>query len=174
MKNTSIPLTTLTILTALMLATSGCAKKAEQTASMDSNSDLEVLAGLAEGAGSAQNSVEIIPVPAQQAGQGAIDISQQSLQQGLQQAGQLAATVTAAPKGTIEYAKQIQTALKNAGLFSGTIDGKIGPKTKEAIKAFQTQNGLKADGVAGAQTWAKLAQYYAGAAGTSAVSTIAE
>src|SRR4051812_1632900 len=41
--------------------------------------------------------------------------------------------------------KQIQQALKNAGVYSGKVDGNIGPKTKKAIEEFQTQNGLKAD-----------------------------
>jgi len=52
--------------------------------------------------------------------------------------------------------KSIQTALKNAGFYSGAIDGKIGKKTKEAIKEFQKANGLKADGIVGKQTWSKL------------------
>lgn len=52
--------------------------------------------------------------------------------------------------------KSIQTALKNAGFYSGTIDGKIGRKTKEAIKEFQKANGLKPDGIVGKQTWTKL------------------
>jgi len=52
--------------------------------------------------------------------------------------------------------KSIQTALKNAGFYSGAIDGKIGRKTKEAIKEFQKANGLKADGIVGKQTWSKL------------------
>src|ERR1700722_18869192 len=42
--------------------------------------------------------------------------------------------------------KEIQQALKNAGLYDGKIDGHMGPKSKKAIEAFQTQNGLKADG----------------------------
>jgi len=56
-------------------------------------------------------------------------------------------------------AKEIQTALKNAGYYSGSIDGKIGPKTKEAIKAFQSENGLKVDGVVGSNTQRLLAEY---------------
>ncbi|MDD4954632.1 MAG: peptidoglycan-binding protein [Candidatus Omnitrophica bacterium] len=52
--------------------------------------------------------------------------------------------------------KNIQAALKNAGFYSGAIDGKIGKKTKEAIKEFQKANGLKADGIVGKQTWSKL------------------
>ncbi|MEW6008332.1 MAG: peptidoglycan-binding domain-containing protein [Candidatus Omnitrophota bacterium] len=52
--------------------------------------------------------------------------------------------------------EQIQTALKNAGFYTGTIDGKIGPKSKKAIKDFQSANGLVADGKVGKKTWAKL------------------
>ncbi len=55
--------------------------------------------------------------------------------------------------------KKIQTALKNAGFYSGTIDGKIGKKTKEAIKEFQKANSLKPDGIVGKQTWARLQKY---------------
>lgn len=54
---------------------------------------------------------------------------------------------------------EIQTALKNAGYYSGPMDGKIGDKTKKAIEDFQTANGLKADGKVGANTWNKLKKY---------------
>jgi peptidoglycan hydrolase-like protein with peptidoglycan-binding domain len=52
--------------------------------------------------------------------------------------------------------KQIQLVLQRAGYYKGKIDGKMGPQTKEAIKAFQKAKGLKADGVVGAQTWVEL------------------
>src|SRR3989338_10982960 len=52
--------------------------------------------------------------------------------------------------------EDIQKALKNANLYMGKIDGEIGPKTKKAIRTFQEQNGLKADGKVGSKTWAKL------------------
>lgn len=52
--------------------------------------------------------------------------------------------------------EDIQKALKNANLYAGKIDGEIGPKTKKAIRTFQEQNGLKADGKVGSKTWAKL------------------
>lgn len=55
--------------------------------------------------------------------------------------------------------KSIQITLKNAGFYSGAIDGKIGRKTKEAIKEFQKANGLKPDGIVGRQTWSKLQKY---------------
>jgi peptidoglycan hydrolase-like protein with peptidoglycan-binding domain len=56
-------------------------------------------------------------------------------------------------------AKQIQKALKSAGFYQGSIDGKIGPKTKEAIIKFQKAHGLKADGIAGKRTSAELNKY---------------
>jgi peptidoglycan hydrolase-like protein with peptidoglycan-binding domain len=55
--------------------------------------------------------------------------------------------------------KGIQTALKSAGMYDGDIDGRIGKKTKDAIKEFQKANGLKADGKVGKQTWAKMLKY---------------
>jgi peptidoglycan hydrolase-like protein with peptidoglycan-binding domain len=63
-----------------------------------------------------------------------------------------------APVGKLS-SKQVQTALKNAGYYQGAIDGKVGPKTKAAIKEFQKANGLKADGVVGKKTSAALNQY---------------
>lgn len=53
----------------------------------------------------------------------------------------------------------IQAALKNAGFYNGTIDGKIGRNTKKAIEEFQAANNLKADGVAGAKTRAVLIKH---------------
>lgn len=52
--------------------------------------------------------------------------------------------------------EKIQQALKNAGFYKGDIDGKIGLKTKSAIKAFQKSKGLIADGVVGQKTWNEL------------------
>jgi len=55
--------------------------------------------------------------------------------------------------------KQIQKALKNAGFYKGTVDGKIGPKTKEAIISFQKAKGLKPDGIVGKRTSSELSKY---------------
>jgi len=56
-------------------------------------------------------------------------------------------------------ASEIQAALKNAGLYAGEIDGKIGPMTKKAIEEFQKANGLQVDGKIGTKTWAVLSQH---------------
>jgi len=51
---------------------------------------------------------------------------------------------------------EVQTALKNANFYTGQIDGKIGPKTRQAIEEFQKANNLKPDGKVGPKTWALL------------------
>ena len=53
---------------------------------------------------------------------------------------------------------EIQTALKNAGFYTGNIDGKIGPKSKKAIEDFQKANGLKVDGKVGPKTWEAMSK----------------
>lgn len=65
----------------------------------------------------------------------------------------------AAPAEGVDKNKEIQTALKNAGFYAGAIDGKIGPKTKNAIEEFQKAKGLKVDGKIGPKTWAELQKY---------------
>jgi len=55
--------------------------------------------------------------------------------------------------------REIQQALKNAGFYQGSVDGKAGPLTSEAVREFQRVHGLKADGVVGKKTWAKLSTY---------------
>ena len=60
---------------------------------------------------------------------------------------------------TVLTAKEIQLALQRAGYFQGTVDGKIGAKTRSAIRAFQAANNLVADGVAGSKTMIALQAY---------------
>jgi murein L,D-transpeptidase YcbB/YkuD len=60
-----------------------------------------------------------------------------------------------------ERTKDIQTCLKNAGFYSGKIDGIKGRQTRKAITEFQSANGLKADGVVGPKTWDALSRYMA-------------
>ncbi len=56
-------------------------------------------------------------------------------------------------------AKQIQTALKNAGYFQNVVDGKMGKKTRLAVREFQKANNLPVDGKVGKNTWAVLKEY---------------
>lgn len=51
---------------------------------------------------------------------------------------------------------QIQTKLSSWGYYSGDVDGIYGSRTEAAVKAFQKNSGLAADGIAGAKTLAAL------------------
>lgn len=52
--------------------------------------------------------------------------------------------------------KSLQRALKEVDCYSGSIDGKYGDLTYEAVKRFQSKVGLNADGKAGAKTLKSL------------------
>lgn len=51
---------------------------------------------------------------------------------------------------------EIQQALYESGYYNGTIDGKFGTQTKSAVIAFQKDNNLKPDGIAGEKTLSAL------------------
>lgn len=55
-----------------------------------------------------------------------------------------------------EAVKRLQTALKNLGYYSGNVDGQYYNQTYNAVIAFQRNNGLVADGIAGKKTQNKL------------------
>ncbi len=57
---------------------------------------------------------------------------------------------------SVSQNKEIQQRLKDLGYYNGAIDGVLGSGSVAAIKAFQRDNGLKADGIVGAKTAAKL------------------
>lgn len=63
------------------------------------------------------------------------------------------------PAGFELPAASIQRALKNAGYYSGPIDGKVGSGTKQALRNFQRDKGLNPDGVCGRQTWSQLKSF---------------
>lgn len=54
--------------------------------------------------------------------------------------------------------KAVQRQLKGQGYLTGAADGIFGPATAEAVKAFQRDHGLEADGIVGPQTRQMLAQ----------------
>ena len=69
---------------------------------------------------------------------------------------------TATDDGTLRHGttgqavRLMQQKLKDLGYYTGSVDGTFGSGTETALRAFQTTNGLKADGVAGQQTLNKL------------------
>lgn len=52
--------------------------------------------------------------------------------------------------------RSLQLALRRAGYYNAAIDSVFGDNTLAAVRKFQGQHGLKADGIAGVKTQAKL------------------
>ncbi|MEW5856799.1 MAG: peptidoglycan-binding domain-containing protein [Cyanobacteriota bacterium] len=48
---------------------------------------------------------------------------------------------------------EVQTVLKQQGLYKGGIDGVYGSQTRSAVIAFQQARNLSPDGIVGPQTW---------------------
>lgn len=51
-----------------------------------------------------------------------------------------------APRLTLDETRELQKRLNAMGLDTGGIDGRIGPKTAEAVQIFQARQGMLADG----------------------------
>jgi peptidoglycan hydrolase-like protein with peptidoglycan-binding domain len=51
--------------------------------------------------------------------------------------------------------RRAQTALREAGR-AVSVDGYFGPRTQDAVEAFQGAHGLRSDGIVGPSTWAAL------------------
>ena len=52
----------------------------------------------------------------------------------------------------------VQRVLLIAGFYGGSTDGDFGPKTDEAVRAFQKYSSLIADGIVGHRTWYALSK----------------
>lgn len=65
----------------------------------------------------------------------------------------------------------LQVALRARGLYSGTIDGLIGPGTTAAVRRFQRRAHITVDGVPGRQTRRALGRYGRHAFGTRLLHT---
>ncbi len=53
----------------------------------------------------------------------------------------------------------LQETLQNMGYYAGEIDGKLGPKMRQALRLFQQNNNLKSDGYPNKETLIKLNIY---------------
>jgi peptidoglycan hydrolase-like protein with peptidoglycan-binding domain len=83
----------------------------------------------------------------------------ETLAKQMQESGQTSSNIEVRNTKEHPTVKQMQTALKNAGYNPGTVDGKMGKQTREALRNFQRDKGLKIDGKAGKLTWGLLREY---------------
>lgn len=65
-------------------------------------------------------------------------------------------TATLRPNATGPQVVELQELLTRLGYDVGKADGKYGNATRQAVAAFQTAEGLTADGTVGPRTWAAL------------------
>ena len=80
-------------------------------------------------------------------------------------------TATTADSSDVATIKSVQTMLKELGYYTGEITGKVGAKTEAAIKKFQKEYDLTADGVVGPSTFARLKAVYADKGGSKSSSS---
>lgn len=64
--------------------------------------------------------------------------------------------MTLQPGSNGDNVRQLEQRLTDLGLYSGGVDGVFGSGVQAAVKAFQSANGLTADGVVGPHTWSVL------------------
>ena len=55
-----------------------------------------------------------------------------------------------------ETVRKVQMYLKKHGFFKGEVNGIFGPRTREAVMAFQRARGMRPDGVVGFRTLAAM------------------
>ncbi|MGN0776166.1 MAG: peptidoglycan-binding protein [Candidatus Ventricola sp.] len=82
-----------------------------------------------------------------------------------------AGTTTSSSSSDSQTVKSVQTMLKALGYYTGEITGNVGTKTKAAIKQFQKEYDLTADGVADPNTLARLKAVYADKGGSTSTSS---
>lgn len=149
-------------------ALTGCWKKSNTETNLTTSAGFDPLMGqdsLSQIAPSAQSpnqqaSIEVLPIETSPVTQSLNQTPAASMENPLSASG------SSSSMETLTFNQKIQTALRNAGFYQGSVDGKIGPLSKKAIEAFQRGNGLTADGKVGPKTWEKLEPYLMGASST--------
>jgi len=66
----------------------------------------------------------------------------------------------------LEDLESVQKALSGLGFDPGKIDGKDGPNTQKAVRAFQAHATIKIDGIVGSETRKALVDELASKAGS--------
>ncbi len=115
---------------------------------------------LAQGVGGSDNSPQPAPAPpgasAQGAGSQIAPSTPQPPPAGANPSG--TGTASSRPAGLQNPTAEVQQKLQQLGLYSGDIDGKMGPQTRGAIVEFQRTNHLRPNGQLDVATIARLNQ----------------
>lgn len=146
---------------AAMTVLAACgSKQSEETVAVIDETHFDQLAAAPDGQGNAAGGIEVMmdPAGAPAGSNPAVfgDIAPDSASAPIQASTPAPAGERLAVRPGATFEEKVQNALRNAGFYSGEVDGKIGQKTREAIKAFQSANNLKVDGVVGTETWERL------------------
>lgn len=75
---------------------------------------------------------------------------------------------TYVPGSTGKTVLFIQTALQHLGYYDGALTGSYGQRTEQAVKAFQADNGIAADGACGEKTLGRLIDAFLESCGIAA------
>lgn len=67
--------------------------------------------------------------------------------------------ISAMINSTLSFNQFAQTALQNAGLYHGPVDGVMNENTQKAVRIFQKNNKIEINGMVGPETWSKLKHY---------------
>lgn len=146
------------IIAGLSLGVAGCVGNDKYNKDINLlRSQLQLVQSDVENLRSGQQKIEEGWTDAQKRQQGAQAVTGASAVSG-------SAEIYRTPSGFTLPSRDIQTALKNAGYYNGPVDGKVGAQTQAAIRQFQEDQGLIADGVCGRKTWSKLRTFLEGAA----------
>lgn len=92
---------------------------------------------------------------------------------GMSLSGSSSGTSSGSSSGTLrkgssgDSVKTLQQKLKNWGYYGGSVDGVFGSGTDQAVRYFQSRNGLTADGVVGSATAAALGMRLSGSSSGS-------
>jgi peptidoglycan hydrolase-like protein with peptidoglycan-binding domain len=133
------------LIAALAVYSAGCKKNQEEVQLMQEPMSMETLSALSSDAKATVDS------------QAAESISQNAQTLAESSASSLEPLPPQGPYSP--SVKEVQLALKNAGYYTGSVDGKIGPMTKKATEEFQKANNLKVDGKVGPMTWDALSKH---------------
>ena len=160
----------ITLCIAAALSVAACSSDKKATSGATTTTTSSIAAVITQPVSTTQPPIQTIATVPQSTGGTGISTTTSSV------AGSTGARTVTSPSDNVKLGdsgsgvEQIQTALKQA-CYKLSVDGQFGAVTQKYVKDFQTKHGLKADGIVGPKTWAKLSAVKAGTCTTSGTSS---